>query len=79
MKVREMVQWLAAFEDQDAEVEVLEHSHGVGYYDQGGTVQVVPFSPEEHATYTDMRGNRFVEPGDRWKNRRTLLLGKHDD
>lgn len=32
MKVRELIQWLATFEDQDAEVEVVEHSSGLASY-----------------------------------------------
>ena len=36
MKVRELIEWLKAFEDQDADVFVVEHESGRGYYDQGG-------------------------------------------
>jgi hypothetical protein len=66
MTVQEMIQWLASLEDQDAKVEVVQHSRGTGYYDQGGTARVVAFDPEKHATYADLQGNR------------TLLLGEID-
>jgi hypothetical protein len=78
MKVRELRQWLADLEDQDAEVEVVEHSSGTGYYDQGGNAKVVPFNPERHATYTDMRGNPHVKPDAPYRDARTLLLGEID-
>lgn len=66
MTVQEMIQWLSSFEDQDAEVEVVKHSRGTGYYDQGGTARVVAFDPQKHAIYADLQGN--------W----TLLLGEID-
>jgi hypothetical protein len=78
MKVRELIQWLAAFEDQDATVEVVEHSRGTGYYDQGGSARVVPFAPDKHATYTDLRSNQFIKPDAPYYEARTLLLGEVD-
>jgi len=78
MKVRELIQWLATFDDQDAEVEVVEHSSGTGYYDQGGNARVVAFDHERHTTYTDLRGNQFVKPGAPYFGARTLLLGEID-
>lgn len=66
MSVQELIQWLASLEDQDAKVEVVQHSRCTGYYDQGGTACVVAFDPEKHATYADLQGNR------------TLLLGEID-
>lgn len=76
MKVKELVEWLAAFEDQDAEVEVVRHTSGGGYYDQGGNASSVAFDPSSHAEYTDMRGNQFVKPDAPYYNSRTLLLGE---
>lgn len=35
MNVAEMIEWLKT-QPQDARVEVLSHSRGSGYYDQGG-------------------------------------------
>jgi hypothetical protein len=64
MKVRELIQWLATVKDQDAEVEVVQHSRGTGYYDQGGNASAAAFDPEKHTTYTNLR--------------RTLLLGELD-
>lgn len=60
MTVQEFIQWLSLFEDQDAQVEVVQHSCGTGYYDQGGTACVVAFDPEKHATYADLQGNRLL-------------------
>lgn len=76
MKVKELVEWLAAFEDQDADVEVVQHTSGTGYYDQGGNVSLVAFDPSKHAEYTDMRGNPHVKPDAPYYNARTLLLGE---
>jgi hypothetical protein len=76
MKVREFVQWLAAFHDQDADVEVVRHTRGTGYYDQGGNASAELFDPEKHAEYTDLRGNPHVAPGAPWENAHTLLLGE---
>lgn len=78
MKVKEMIQWLQTFPDQEAEVEVVEHSSGSSYYEQGGTASTVAFNPAQHADYVDFRGNQFVKPNSPHFNTRTLLLGKMD-
>jgi hypothetical protein len=79
MKVKELVEWLSAFGDQDADVEVVRHTNGSGYYDQGGNASQVKFDPAYHAEYTDMRGNQFVKPDAPHYNARTLLLGAMND
>ena len=76
MKVHELVKWLAAFKDQDADVLVVRHTNGTGYYDQGGNSTEVTFQPDKYAEYTDMRGNPHVPPGATYENSRTLLLGE---
>lgn len=76
MKVHELATWLAAFPDQDAEVEVVKHCSEGGYYQQGGTCSVAVFDPAKHAEYTDLRGNPYVKPGSPSENARTLLLGE---
>ena len=80
MKVRELIQWLTAFEDQDATVEVLEHTSNTSYYTQGGErcIRVVSFEPTEHTTYTDLRGNPYIKPDSAHFEARTLLLGTVD-
>ena len=78
MKVRELMQWLATVEDQDADVEVVQHSCGTGYYDQGGSASPAAFDPEKHATYTDLRGNPHIKQDATYYNARTLLLGELD-
>lgn len=75
MKVHELAEWLKAFPDQDADVLVVEHSDGYGYYDQGGNACETEFDLEKHVEYTDMRGNQFVTPEKPYYNQRTLLLG----
>lgn len=75
MKVKDLIEWLKGFEDQDADVLIIEHEAEGGYYSQGGIAHEAPFDPEKHAEYTDMRGNKFVPPGATYENKRTLLLG----
>lgn len=75
MTVAELAEWLKTFPDPGATVEVVVHERGTGYCNQGGTAHTAPFNPEQHTEYIDMRGNRFVKPGDSYYNRRTLLLG----
>lgn len=75
MTVKELAEWLQSFPDQEATVEVVVHEDGTGYYDQGGWCSTRIFNPEEHAEYTDMRGNQFVKPSEPYYNARTLLLG----
>jgi hypothetical protein len=77
MKVRELIEWLQAFEDQDATVEVLHCAPGSGYYQQGGVTGYVEFDPDKHAEYTDMRANQFAK-GKPWENSHTLLLGLNE-
>jgi hypothetical protein len=78
MKVKELVQWLQTFPDQDADVEVVKHSRGSNYYEQGGTASTVAFNPAQYADYVDFRGNQFVKPNDPYFNTRKLLLGEMD-
>lgn len=85
MIVSEFIDWLKT-QDQGAVVEILYHTSGTGYYDQGGTVSVKEFDPPEegyscpmHFEYTDYRGNQFVKEDAPWYNKRTLLLGTKDN
>lgn len=73
MTVREFIKWLET-QDQDATVEVVYHTAGRGYYDQGGNVTTREFDPSL-SEYTDFRGNQFVKPEDPRFNKRTLLIG----
>lgn len=73
MKVHEFIDWLKN-QDQGAEVLVVETKEG-GIYTQGGTAHEVPFHKQDHADYTDYRGNQFVKPTDPRLNTRTLLIG----
>ncbi len=70
MRVREFIEWLAQFPDQDATVEVLECWQGV--------TSSVEFDPEKHVEYTDLRGNPWIKDDDPYKDAHTLLLGIYD-
>lgn len=79
MKVKELAEWLLAFEDQDATVSIIEHlADGGGYNCQGGVANVEAFNPEKHVEYTDLRGNQFVKPDAPYYEARTLLLGTYN-
>lgn len=84
MIVKDFIEWLKT-QDQEATVEVLVHSSGSGYYDQGGNVSVEEFTADEeygcgkHFDYTDFRGNQFVKPEASYYNKRTLQLGTKDN
>ncbi len=77
MKVRELIEWLQAFDDQDATVRVLHCQPAGSYYMQGGETSVVDFDPKLHIDYTDFRDNPFAR-GQPWANERSLLLGAKD-
>ncbi|MGY5921377.1 hypothetical protein ACS9ZL_08525 [Stenotrophomonas africana] len=74
MKVRELIEWLQAFDDQDATVRVLHCQPAHSYYMQGGETSAVDFDPELHSEYTDLRENPFCK-GKPWANEHSLLLG----
>ena len=69
MNVRELIEWLTKFNDQDAVVKVVAHQRGSGYYDQGGIAVEAEFNPELHTEYYDGRFGR---------SKPTLLLGEID-
>lgn len=75
MTVRQMIEWMSTFEDQDAIVEVVVHRAGDNYYEQGGSAETQEFNPEQHVEYRDLRGNQFVRESDTYYNRRSVLLG----
>jgi hypothetical protein len=75
MTVRQMIEWMSTFEDQDAIVEVVVHSSDGGYYEQGGTAQTEEFNPDSHVEYTDFRNNRFVDENHPYYNRRSVVFG----
>lgn len=75
MKVHEFIKWLNKFEDQDAEVLIVEHESGTGYYDQGGNAREEEFDPSRHVEYTNFRGNRFVKETEKHYGKSYVLLG----
>lgn len=84
MNVAELITWLQT-QDQEAIVQVLVHSSGTGYYDQGGNVMVQDFTPDgewgvyDHYEYTDFRDNQFVKPDAPYYNKRYLQFGTKDN
>lgn len=80
MNVAQFREWLLT-QDQEAIVEVLVHSDGTGYYDQGGSVTTEEFTSEEeygcgkHFQYTDLRGNPRIAETEEYYNKRYLQLG----
>lgn len=54
MNIKQFIEFLQTL-PQDATVQVLSHSRGTGYYDQGGNCTVEDFSYEwaEFMSYTD--------------------------
>lgn len=85
MIVKDFIKWLET-QDQEAIVEVLVHSSGTGYYDQGGNVTTEEFDPSKayygsskHHEYTDYRGNQFVKEDAPWYNKRILQIGTKDN
>jgi len=78
MKVKDFVKWLET-QDQEADVEVVIHDRGNGYYTQGGTVSFEYFDPEkDHFEYIDFRGNQFISKDNVHYGKRFLLIGYSD-
>jgi len=77
--VAKFIAWLQT-QDQEAIVEVVNHTSGRGWGDQGGNAEILEFDPENQDLfeYTDMRDNQFVTPDKSYYNRRFLLLGQHN-
>ena len=78
MNVRQFIELLKTIEDQDAEVNVIEHTSGTGCYDQGGHAKEVLFNEKLHIEYTDLRGNPYTTDDKAYYNKRYLLIGAKD-
>lgn len=80
MTVAEFIEWLKT-QDQDAVVDVLHHTSGSGYYDQGGNVSIEEFTATEFKDweYTDFRGNQYVKEDAPHFNKRFLQIGTKDN
>lgn len=78
MKVRDFVKLLSEFHDQDAEVLVVHHTSGSGWYEQGGSVKERYFDPEMHLEYNDLRGNPSISPDCSYYNSHELLIGYYE-
>lgn len=72
MDVKSFIEWLQTL-PQDAIVQVIHHSSGTGYYDQGGNIDIRDFVPSP-AT----EENKWTEYFELYRDRNgnaTLLLG----
>ncbi|HDR2780770.1 TPA: hypothetical protein QCJ60_000002 [Enterobacter sichuanensis] len=72
MDVKAFIEWLQTL-PQDAIVQVIHHSNGTGYYDQGGNIDIRDFTP---APATEE--NKWTEYFELYRDRNgnaTLLLG----
>ena len=74
--VEQLIEFLKT-QDQKAIVQIIEHSSGTGYYDQGGSASEEDIDLEKHISYTDFKGNSFVKPEDSFFNKAYLLLGTY--
>lgn len=77
MKVHEFAKWLLEFEDQEAEVEIVVHLREGSYYEQGGYATTEDFDPsnKDHYSYSDLRGNPYIQQDNPAYNNRYLLIG----
>ncbi|HID4130807.1 TPA: hypothetical protein ACXE8V_001108 [Pluralibacter gergoviae] len=72
MEVKDFITWLHKA-PQDATVQVVWHTSGVNYYDQGGNVEVIDFSPQPASKENNY--NQHFEIYTDQNNKTTLLLG----
>jgi hypothetical protein len=52
VNVRELIEWLQTM-PQEAEVEIIQHTSGRGYYDQGGNCSAEYFKTDNEYGYSD--------------------------
>jgi hypothetical protein len=76
VKVHELIEWLKT-QNQEADVQVVTHTKGRGYEDQGGWANETDFTGEEIEyisgfTYLEGTPEEKVYPA-------TLLLGRYND
>ncbi len=91
MTKAELVQWLNRNFDDDAIIEIVMHTSGTGYYDQGGNANTTEFNPclqgmgvthkwceNGHFEYTDFTNNQFVKENHPYFNKKILTLGGYN-
>jgi len=72
LTVAELIQWLQT-QHQYAIVNVVAHSTGSGYYDQGGNARIVEFDPIKHVDYSD-----WTSDGKPHELTKEILLGEFE-
>lgn len=79
----EFQKWLDQF-DEDTVIEIVYHTDGHGYYDQGGNATTEVFKPDYdyiewckngHFEYTDFTNNQFVRPHEPHFGKKILIIG----
>lgn len=77
MNVGELKEWLKQFDD-DTIVEIVYHSTGFGYYDQGGNATTYEFNPDMYliGDHKYCHTNHFEYTV--YKGVSTLLLGAYE-
>lgn len=81
--VAQMIEWLKT-QDQSAIIEVVMHSSGSGYYDQGGNASTKKFDPTLEVMY-EVQDFAMYPPLDpdpngynSWRGKKFLLLGMYN-
>jgi hypothetical protein len=85
----EFQEWLNQF-DEDTIIEIVYHTDGHGYYDQGGNATTETFNPDMgelystlstpwclngHFEYNDFNTNQFVKPHHPYFGKKILTIG----
>lgn len=84
MQVKDFIAWLQT-QDQEAIVEIVNHTRGTGYYDHGGNCSWDDFDKDkqweqwEQWEYVDFRDNEFVKPDAEYFGKRYLRIGGMDN
>lgn len=85
MNRKQFQEWLNQF-DEDTVIEIVYHTDGHGYYDQGGNATTQLFDVDGFCEdpklydngqweYTDLTNNYFVKEGHPYFGKKTLLIG----
>lgn len=85
MNRKEFQEWLNQF-DEETIIEIVYHTDGHGYYDQGGNATTTEFTPNSgfydnswcqngHFEYSDFTNNQYVKEGHPYYGKKLLLIG----
>ena len=77
VNVRELREWLKQF-DQEASVEIVYHSRGHGYYDQGGNATTKEFEPDTYNIGDNLYCHKNHFEYVKFSGGHSLLLGAYE-